>query len=214
MKRYVFLYRIKDEADRDACAYLENKLNRFVCGHYFSPLGLCGSCYRGGCWEDYADIETILSEDEYATLRKINDELDKLGYGIKPGDERYQKGLALMEEIKPIFDKLNSEEADDFFQQIVADEMQIVMREQDLTEAEVEEAFDGYPLDYRDRSIIGAVYEDVEEAGREEAYALGYIEEGSIICERYFDFERFGRDLAEGDSLQELTSGRCVSYMM
>ena len=213
MKRYVFLYRIKDEADRDACAYLENKLNRFVCGHYFSPLGLCGSCYRGGCWEDYADIETILSEDEYAALRKIDDAFGKLGFGIKPGDERYQKGLALTEDLKPIFDKLNSEEADDFFQQIVANEKQIVMREQDLTEAEVEEAFDGYPLDYRDRSIIGAVYEYVEEAGMEEAYELGYVKKGEV-SEQYFDFERFGRDLTEGDSFQELTSGRCVRYMM
>ena len=214
MKEYVFLYRIKDEMDRDACAYLENKPNRFVCGHYFSRLSLHGSCYINSNREDYSAIETILTEDEYATLRKIDDAFGKLGFGIKPGDERYQKGLALTEDLKPIFDKLNSEEADDFFQQIVANEKQIVMREQDLTEAEVEEAFDGYPLDYRDRSIIGAVYEDVEEAGREEAYALGYIEEGSIICERYFDFERFGRDLAEGDSLQELTSGRCVRYMM
>lgn len=199
--------------DRDACAYLENKPSWFECGHYFGGPILHGSCYCNISWKDYADIETILTEDEYATLRKIADEFGKLGFGIKPEDERYQKGLALTEEIKPIFDKLNSEEACDFFQQIVADEKRIVMSEQGLTEDEVEEAFAEYPLDYQDRSIIGAVFENVEELGREEAYGLGYVEEGEV-SERYFDFEKFGEDLVEGESYQELTSGRYVMYMM
>lgn len=42
------------------------------------------------------------------------------------------------------------------------------MDEHGLTEEEVEEAFDSYPLDYQDRSIIGTVFEDSEELGRME----------------------------------------------
>ena len=75
-------------------------------------------------------------------------EINGLGYGIKPEDERYQKGVALAEKVKPIFDKLNSAEAAEFFRQIVEDEKQIAMDEHGLTEEEVEEAFNNYPLDY------------------------------------------------------------------
>lgn len=70
-----------------------------------------------------------------------------------------------------------------------------------------------YPVDYQDRSIIGTVFEDSEELGREEAYSLGYVKEGELT-ERYFDFEKFGEDLIEEEMYQELESGKCVMYMM
>lgn len=213
MANYVFLYRVTGEDDRDSCAYLENKPMRFECGHYFGRMILHGSCYCNSDWKDYSDIETILTEDEYNTLRKIDEEFDKLGFGIKPEDERYKRGMELAEKVKQIFDKLNSEEAAEFFRQIIEDEKQIAMDEHDLTEDEVEEAFSNYPLDYQDRSIIGAVFEDSEELGREEAYSLGMVKEGEI-SERYFNFEKFGEDLTEEETYQELASGRCVMYMM
>ena len=111
------------------------------------------------------------------------------------------------------FSALNSAEAAEFFRQIVEDEKQIAMDEHGLTEEEVEEAFNNYPLDYQDRSIIGTVFEDSEELGREEAYSLGYVKEGELT-ERYFDFEKFGEDLIEEEMYQELESGKCVMYMM
>lgn len=83
MKEYVFLYRVTGEEDRDSCAYLENKPMRFECGHYFGRMILHGSCYCNSDWKDYGDIETILTEDEYNTLRKIDAEISKLGYGIR-----------------------------------------------------------------------------------------------------------------------------------
>lgn len=174
---------------------------------------LHGSCYCNSDWKDYSDIETILTENKYNTLRKIDKEFDKLGFGIKPEDERYKMGMALAEKVKPIFDKLNSKEAAEFFQRIIEDEKQIAMDEHDLTEDEVEEAFSNYPLDYQDRSIIGAVYDNSEELGWEEAHELGYVKEGEI-SERYFNFEKFGEDLTEEEMYQELASGRCVMYMM
>lgn len=213
MSKYIFLYRVTGEDDRDSCAYLENKPMRFECGHYFGRMILHGSCYCNSDWKDYSDIETILTEDEYDTLRKVDAEISKLGYGIKPEDERYQRGIALVEKVKSIFDKLNSEEAAKFFQCIVEDEKQIVMGEHGLTEDEVDEAFENYPLDYQDRSIIGTVFDNLEELGREEAFELGMVNEGSIT-ERYFDFEKFGEDLIEKEMYQELASGKYVAYMM
>ena len=213
MNKYVFLYRVTEETDRDSCAYLENKPMRFECGHYFGRMILHGSCYCNSDWKDYSDIETILTEDEYNTLRKIDMEISELGFGIKSEDERYQKGLALTKKVMAIFDKLNSEEAAEFFHRIVEDEKRIVMDDHRLKEEEIEEAFDNYPLDYQDRSIIGTVFDDYEELGREEAYQLGYVKEGDFI-ERYFDFEKFGKNLLESEMYQELTSGKCVCYMM
>lgn len=213
MSKYVFLYRVKDDEDRDSCAYLENKPMRFECGHYFGGYSLHGSCYSNSDWKDYKDIETILSEDEYNTLRKIGAAFHDLGYGIKANDERYNEGLALAEKAKPIFDRLNSDEAAELFDEIVESEKQIVMDEYGLTEDEVEEAFSNYPLDYQDRSIIGCVFDDSEELGYEEAYQLGYVEKDSIV-ENYFNFEKFGEDLMENEMYYELESGRCVSYMM
>ena len=100
MSKYIFLYRVTGEDDRDSCAYLENKPMRFECGHYFGRMILHGSCYCNSDWKDYSDIETILTEDEYDTLRKVDAEISKLGYGIKPEDERYQRGIALVEKVK------------------------------------------------------------------------------------------------------------------
>lgn len=213
MKKYVFLYRIANSDYRDCCAYLDNSPVRFECGHYFGSYILHGSCYSGHDWADYSDIETILTEDEYTTLQKISHEFNALGFSVERGSERYNRGVELGEQAKPIFEKLNSEEAEEFFNKIIDGEKETVMVEHGLTLAEVEEAFDNYPLDYQDRSIIGNIFDDCEELGREEAYQLWYVESGSIM-ERYFDFEKFGEDLVDEEGYFELSSGRCVNYSL
>ncbi len=209
----IFLYRIKNSDDRDCCAYLKDRPIQFICGNYFGRIILHGSCYSNSNWKSYDEIETILTKDEYETLREADKEITALGYSIEPSSERYQIGIALAKKTKPIFDKLKGKKAKRFFKRIVEDEKRIVMDDFGLDEDEVEESFDNYPYDYQDRSIIGAVYYDAEELGREEACALGYVNEG-VCVERYFDFERFGNDLVEGKNYQELASGKCVSYML
>lgn len=47
MSEHVFLYRIKNSNDRDCCAYIDANDPDFVCNHYFSSVGICGSCYSG-----------------------------------------------------------------------------------------------------------------------------------------------------------------------
>ena len=212
----VFLYRVKDSNDRDCCAYIDNKPMRFECGHYFGSICLHGSCYSGSCrWEDYNNIETILTEEEYNALRKFSADIGSLGYGIKKEDERYRAGVELCNNIQYVYDRLHSDEAIAFYYDIVEQEKQIVMEEYGFDEEYVDEAFANYPLsdDYQDRSIIGAVFDDAEELGYEEAYSLGYVERNSIV-ERYFDFEAFGQDLLDDEQYYELSCGTIVYYMM
>ena len=206
---YLFLYRIKDSKDRDCCAYLENKPNRFECGHYFGRPILHGSCYCHSDWEEYDNIETVLTREEYETLMFFDKGIGELGFGIKHGDERYQKGVNLCADIQHVYDKLKSEEAEKFFLQIQESEKAFLMDEYGLDEEDVEDIFNNYYLDYRDRSIVSCVFKDTYECGEEEAYSLGYVEQGSI-AERYFDFEKFGEDLLEDDWFHQLKDGRVV----
>lgn len=212
----VFLYRIKDSDDRDCCAYIDNNPMRFECGHYFGRPILHGSCYCNSDWKNYDEIETVLTESEYKALIQFDAAIGSLGYGIDKDSERYQKGMKLCKEIQAVYDKLNGEEAKVFYQKIITEEKRIVMDEYDMTEEQVEAAFNNYPLnhDYQDRSIIGSVFDDASDLGYEEAFSLGYIKKDDYISEKYFDYEKFDNDLLEQEEYYELDDGRCIYYMM
>lgn len=154
MSEHVFLYRIKNSNDRDCCAYIDANGPDFVCNHYFSSVGICGSCYSGKDWANYDDIETILTRTEYNQLLKYKKELHELGYGITRGDDRYKKGIKIMSKIKPIINKLKSDEAQEFFDRISSEEMEILKEEYELNDIDIKSILDEYPLDYKDRSIV------------------------------------------------------------
>ena len=171
-RNMVFLYKTNEE-DRDCCAYIAASPLRFECSHYFGIVNLEGACYCGGAWANYDEIKTVLTEEEYGQLRKFSDQLKQLGSGIKKGDEKYQKGLALCKAIQPVYDKLLSEENDKLFEEVIAEETEWLMDEHNLTEDEVEEIlFHEYALPYRDRAVIGYVFKNVDELGREEAESM------------------------------------------
>lgn len=209
---YVFLFRLKDSNDRDCCAYIENKIPRFECDHYFGKIILHGCCYSGLNFPKYEQIETVLAEEEYEALIAYNKATSKPGYGIKKGDERYNKGIELSNDIKYVFDKLNSQEAKDFFEKIVESEMEYLMKEYDLDEEDIETIFDEYDLEYRDRSVVAYVWNDIGEYAYEEAFELGYVT-GSYHTrnDRYFDYDKFADDLLEREDVVELKDGRIAS---
>lgn len=212
MSKYIFLYREKVD-DRDCCAYIENKPTRFECDHYFGSVILHGACYCNHNFADYDDIETALTREEYEALRIYNDKINELGYGIKKGDVRYNRGLELGKNIEYVYDKLNSAAAKAFQQQIIDDEIEYLKNEYTLDDKDIEKIFDEYYLDYRDRSIVGYVFKDTEDLGYEEAWSLGYINPKDPISSKYFDYEKFGEDLIEEENYIELRDGRVVSLM-
>ena len=132
-----------------------------------------------------------------------------MGYGIKKGDDRYQKGMKLCKEVQKIIDKLQSEEAEEFFEEIQKDERDELCSEYNLTKEEIEEIFDNYGLEYRDRAIVGTIFDDIEEAVHEEAWQCGYTKE---YDERYFNYDTFADDLLEREDVYELSTGRILFY--
>ena len=213
MSKRVFLYKDNSE-DRDCVAYVDNEPMRFECNHYFGGINLSGACWSGRRWEeiDYLDIKTVLTEQEFETLKQFDKDIHDLGYGIKKGDERYNKGIELCNSIQYIFDKLNSEENQALFEEVIQEETEYLMDKYNLDEEDIEQIFDNYGLEYRDRGVVGYVFNSVEELAEEEADQLGYVDNDSIAS-RYFDYEQFGQDLLEEQNYLELSDGSVVSLM-
>ena len=208
MSKYVFLYKENNEdEDRDCIKYIEPKPMRFECNHYFGGVNLSGACFSGGEWANYENIQTVLTQNEYQQLINFNKDIQELGMGITKGDERYQKGVKLCEDIQPIYDKLLSDENQKLFETIQQEEREFLNNEYNLSDEDIDYIFDNYGLDYRDRAVISVVFDDIESAAEEEADQLGYVTKEN---ERYFDYEKFGQDLLEGEQYLELDDGRIV----
>lgn len=208
MSDHLFLYRMKDSDDRDCCAYIDAAGPKFVCDHYFSSVNICGSCYAGGKFPEYEKIETILTKYEYAEILAFNTLINALGYGITKGDFRYRKGMKLIDSIKHIYDKLKSDKAILFFKKIQESEMEYLKEEYALSDSDLEDIFNKYTEDYRDRSVVSYVYDSNDSLGYNEAYELGYMNSNSVTSQ-YFDYKKFGKDLVEDDDRYlELYDGR------
>ena len=206
----LFLYKdikLEKEGDRDCVVYINATPAKFECNHYFGGTNLQNACFCGRDLEkiEYKSIKTFLTEEEFTKLQIFYNEISNLGYGIVKGDERYNKGIELISNIQPIFDKLNSEDAINFQSQIIEEEINYLMDEFDIDEEELKEIFD--LTDYKDRSFISAVYRDISQVAENEAYELGYATEEN---ERWFDFESFGNDLLDDSRYHELSDGRIV----
>ena len=191
MSKYTFLYK-ENIDDRDCVAYIgldDLRKKHWCIDGKFNIHGACYSMSLGGRNHDvnYEDITTILTEEEFKTL------CDPCG-----------KDLA------SIIEKLESNENAELFEQIVEEEKEYLMNEYGFDEEDIDQIFDEYGLDYRDRGIVGCVFDDVEDLGYEEAWSFGYIQRDSPM-EKYFDFEKFGEDLLDSETYMQLSDGRCVT---
>ncbi len=209
----LFLAKIKDSNDRDCVYYLDLSSGKFECNHYFSGLHICGACFSGFQEElknevnnNYNNLDTILSKDDFNVLFQFDKNISDLGYSIVMGDERYQKGLEIVSSIQYIIDKLNSNENEQMFAKVINDEKDYCINEYDFSSEEIDEIFDNYCGDYKDRSIIVAVYSDKDDMVYEEKFAMGYENTP------YFDDDAFGDDLLNDEHYYELNSGRIVQY--
>lgn len=208
----IFLAKEKNSDDRDIVKYIE--FNGFECGHYFSGLHIVGACFSGFEKElrdivenNFDDLETILTKEEFKQMFAINDELKALGYGIEKDSEKYNKGMELIEKFENTIGKrLLSEENKKLFEKVVADEKEYIKNEYNLTDEEVDEVFDNYGLEYQDRAIVCTIFSDFDDMVYEEKISLGYD------TQPYFDDESFGRDLLDSGYYYELGNGRIVYY--
>ena len=188
----VFLCKVVDSNDRDCVAYVELKdiKNKHICcdGH----INIHGACYSmsfGGRYFNYQyeEVKTILTKEEYESLKNPTETIDW----------------------NSIFDKLMSEENDELFEIVSKEEKEYLMDVYELDEDDVDFIFNEYALNYQDRGIVSYIFDDVYQLGYEEAYNFGYIQRNSPM-ENYFDFEKFGEDLLEEEQYLRLDDGRCV----
>ena len=180
----IFVGRINDITDRDACFYI-NKNGRDTGSH----LNFSGACYSGF----YEDIKTAIENDNvesYLNKQELLDFLDnkeKFDYYIK---------------------KLTSKEGIEFKEKIMKDEHEMMKDDYNLTDDDIKYILDNYRLDYEDRAIIGAIYDDTYEAGYEYITSCYTIPD---YLDGYIDYEKFGEDLCENENYLELDDGRVVS---
>lgn len=209
----LFLCKIKNTNDRDCVKYIE--FASFECDHYFGGIRISGPCFCGfekelreAVENDFENVETILTKEEFLKLFSLHDDIKALGYGIEKGSEKYQKGMEIIEEYqKTIKAKLLSDENEKLFEKVVKDEKEYVKNEYNLTDDEVDYIFDHYNGDYKDRAIVSYVYDDADDLVANEKFSLGYDKQP------YFDDDAFLRDLLTDDLYYlELESGRIVSY--
>lgn len=210
----LFLAKVLDNNDRDEVKYIE--FRGFECGHYFSGLHIVGACFSGFEKElrervvnDFESIKTVLTKEEFLHLFELDDKLESLGYKIEKDSEKYKKGIEIMQEYHDTIEKkLLSEENEQLFKKIVEEEKEQVKNEYNLSSEEVEEIFDNNPLDYQDKGIISAVYDNIDEFVEEEKWSMGWNDFP------YFDDEKFAEDLLGNSGYYELENGRIVVYNM
>lgn len=191
MKKYVFLFKENETNDRDCVRYinLEDLKKNEVC--IDGRFNVHGACYSMSLREedaDFEDITTVLTEEEYKML-------------CNP------KG----KDFTSIIVKLEGEENKELFERVIEEEKEYLMDEYNLDEDDIDIIFDNYGLDYRDRAVVGYVYDDTYDLGYETAWSFGYVNNDDSIMSRYFDFEKFGEDLVNDDECYcQLADGRCI----
>lgn len=202
------MFREIDKDNRDCCSYLDAKYREGVL-----HLNTCGACFYGSSTRglpNYDTIETVLTEEEY---NAVSDYI-RVSKGILSNFEH------LVKNSKPIVEqaikKLQSDEGKEFFEKIVADEKEYLKEQWNLSDKDIEDIFDAYPYEYKDRAIVGVIYEDYYELGETEALNVGYhLQSIGKIMDRYFNYEKFGEDLVEENGeYVELDDGRIVYLMM
>ena len=193
MREYTFLFKENGTDDRDCVRYvdLEDLKNNHACiGRKFTIHGACYSMSLKEEDADYENITTILTEEEYKML-------------CNPEGKDFTS----------IIEKLESAENQELFERVIEEEKEYLMDKYNLDEDDIDTIFDKYGLDYRDRAVVGHVYDDAYDLGYEEAWSLGYVNNNDSIVNRYFDFEAFGEDLKNDDYYCALADGRIASLM-
>lgn len=188
MRRYRFIGTDKNyPSDRDAFIYIDVS--------YTSPMRTAhGACYCK-TMPEYKDIDTPLSEEEWKHLWELSNQ--SLGT-----TEKYMELIRFIDEFE------QREEV----KQIFEDEKEFIKDEFGLSDGDLEDIFNEYGLDYRDRGIIDTVFSSYEEYGAEEADAFELIPNGyEAVFSLCFDFEKFGKLLKQDYGSVELDDGRIVT---
>lgn len=204
-----FIGKEKDNDKRDVVYYIE--FGGFECNHYFSGFHLNGACFGGFEKEfkqlfDEGKIESILTIQDIEKLYDIKKKLSDLGCGIEKESDRYKQGINLLKEFDSIKEKLESEENERLFNEVIEEEKNWCMSEYNLTRSDIDYIFSEYNGIYQDRGIILAIYNNFDDMVESEKWSFGYENVP------YFDDEAFGNDLLESGNYLQLDNGK-IAYL-
>lgn len=225
-RKQYFLFKEVNSNNENAVRYLTE--GDFECGHYFS----CGSIGNANFSEEKEEdimslfdkygIVSILTKEDFILMFNLFKQLNDLGYGIdketEEGKIKYEKGIAIIQELKDkIYSKLESEENQKLFEKVIEEEKLICMEEYNLSYEEITEVFEHYynaynsiyGVIYQDRGIISCVYDSAYEIGEDWVDNCYNIDD---IIKNYIDFEKFGKDIIEDNDYYELEDERVISF--
>lgn len=209
----IFVYKDGKYHDRDCVKYTEiDRLGKLECNHYFPSFGLSGACFSSSLYLediDFDNVITVLTKQDFEMLDAYNKAIHELGNGIVEGGDRWSEGYNLYKTILPIIERLKSEENEELFEKVIEAEKEYIMDEYFLDDEEYHEVMSNYHLEYKDRAVIGYVYNDVDDMATEEAFSMGYVKDGN---DRYFNYENFAEDLLRDDYFYEMQDGRVVKF--
>lgn len=216
MSKKVFLYKELNTEDKNCVKYIENNPLRFEdiphFGGHFEGVNLKGSCFTGrkDALEgvDYSNVVTILSKNEFDILRCFSRDIDMLGGNIELNDFRYAKGIELCEEVMYIYDKLNSKENQELFAKIIIEEKMFICDEYGLADGYVDDIFKNYGLEYKDRSVISYMFDDIEKFSMEKCEDFGCI--SNKVSRTYFDYKSYGNGLMDNEKSQKIDNDKTV----
>ena len=214
MEHYIFLGRTKDEG---ICYYTQDEPAKFECGHYFASPYLTNANCLIHDFPDYENLETILSKDEYERLLKFKKDINELGFGITMYDDHYKKGFELSKSITDVYGKLISHDAREFFEKIQKDEKRKLVDFYKLTDYQINQIFDNYPLDYRDANIVATIYDDDYEIAEEfiDNFYFNIDDIPGFKLSYYIDYDKLGHDLVlDSDKYLELDNERVIEYAL
>jgi hypothetical protein len=187
LSKYLFLFKENNTQDRDCVKYIrvrDLEENHLCIDGKFNVHGASFSMSLKDEY-DFNDIETILTKEEFLALCNPKKHFD----------------------FTEIIGKLKSDENNRLFEHIIVDEKEFIEHQYNIDNEDVEYIFNNYGLNYQDRGVIGHIFDDIEEASQEEAEQLGFVNESN---RKYFDYEKFGEDLLQGEQYLELPSGKIV----
>lgn len=212
MSKYLFLYKENNTDDRDAIKYIDvDGLDKLKCGHYFSGIRICGACFSQDLKLneiDFDNITSILNKEEFTKLAEYDKNIHFLGYGLDKQPEKQEQALLFYKDIEDIIEKLKSVVNMDLFDQVQQDEKEFIYNEFNITPDEVQEIFNAYNLDYKDRAIIGAIYSDFYELG-EDTFELCEHKIPDFVRD-CINFEELGEKVANDEFYYILDDGRII----
>lgn len=185
----VLLYRIINE--QDGCRYIELDMD----GNIHLDIGGKPIVSNANCSvridnEEYADVETWVTEDVFNRLKNAD------------GTDTFTD----------VADMIRHGEYEEFEEFIREDEINMIAVDYGIENEDAEDIVDTYALDYFDRSIILYVWESFGDIG--EGYVDSTMSNDVQWMKPYMDFDELGRDMVSDrySDYYELYDGRIIEY--